>query len=206
MDFLLDSHWISYLILTQFPTESSLDLIFHPHWISYRILTGFPTGFWLDFLLDPHICHTEPVVLFNPLLALDSSILSTLQMELEQNPLMSENKSALSMQDPWCTVPWVKSSLNLGIAWSILFSWRETRWHTLPRTHAPPWHFLYLTKTKSWKWEEGGEEEGEGGGEKVSLKTHARGMGKNLVGCRLNLARVLFLHFIGFTLETYSEY
>ena len=30
----------------------------------------------------------------------------------------------------------------------------------------PPWCFLYLTETKSWKWE--GEE-----GEKVSLKTHA---------------------------------
>ena len=23
----------------------------------------------------------------------------------------------------------------------------------------PPWRFLYLTETKSWKWEEGGEEE-----------------------------------------------
>ena len=40
----------------------------------------------------------------------------------------------------------------------------------------PLCHFLYLTETKSWKWEEGGEE-----GEKVSLLTHAtaRGMGKN---------------------------
>ena len=33
----------------------------------------------------------------------------------------------------------------------------------------PPWRFLYLRKTKSWRC----EEEGEGGGEeKVSLKTH----------------------------------
>ena len=51
----------------------------------------------------------------------------------------------------------------------------RTRWHTLPRTHTPPpRRFLYLTETKSWKWEGRG-------GEKVSLKTHAtaRGMGKN---------------------------
>ena len=45
----------------------------------------------------------------------------------------------------------------------------------------PPQHFLYLTETKSWKWE--GEEGKEGGeeGEKVSLLTHAtaRGVGKN---------------------------
>ena len=40
--------------------------------------------------------------------------------------------------------------------------------------------FLYLTETKSCKWEEGEEGEGEEG-EKVSLLTHAtaRGMGKN---------------------------
>ena len=54
----------------------------------------------------------------------------------------------------------------------------QTRWHTLPRTHTappPPRRFLYLTETKSCKWEGGGEEEGE----KVSLKTHAtaRGVG-----------------------------
>ena len=57
-----------------------------------------------------------------------------------------------------------------------LESQRKTRWHTLPRTHAPPWRFLYLTEKKSWKWEGGGEEEGE----KVSLKTYAtaRGVGK----------------------------
>ena len=45
----------------------------------------------------------------------------------------------------------------------------------------PPWHFLYLRETKSWRWgEEEEEEEGEGGGEKVTLLTHAtaRGMGK----------------------------
>ena len=46
---------------------------------------------------------------------------------------------------------------------------KKTRWHTLPRTHAP----TTFSETKSWKWEEG---------EKVSLKTHAaaRGMGKNV--------------------------
>ena len=41
---------------------------------------------------------------------------------------------------------------------------------------SPPWRFLYLTETKSCKWEEGGgrgEGEEEEGGEKVSLKTHA---------------------------------
>ena len=45
----------------------------------------------------------------------------------------------------------------------------------------PPWCFLYLTETKSWKWEKGGGDgEEEEGGEKVSLKTHAtaRGVGK----------------------------
>ena len=36
------------------------------------------------------------------------------------------------------------------------------------KDQCPPRRFLYLTETKSWKWE--GEEE-EGGGEKVSLKT-----------------------------------
>ena len=41
-------------------------------------------------------------------------------------------------------------------------------------TAKDPQRFLYLTETKSWKWEE------EGGEEKVSLKTHTtlRGMGK----------------------------
>ena len=45
----------------------------------------------------------------------------------------------------------------------------------------PPQHFMYLTETKSWKWEEGRGGEKGGGGEKVSLKTHAtaRGVGKN---------------------------
>ena len=48
----------------------------------------------------------------------------------------------------------------------------------------PPWRFLYLRETKSWRREgeeEEGEEEGEEG-EKVSLLTHAtaRGMGKNI--------------------------
>ena len=57
----------------------------------------------------------------------------------------------------------------------------------------PPWHFLYLRKTKSWRWEEGGEGEEEGeGGEKVSLKTHAtaRGMGKNMTD---GIARIFLL-------------
>ena len=42
----------------------------------------------------------------------------------------------------------------------------------------PPQRFLYLRETKSWRWEEAG------GGEKVSLKTHAtaRGVGKNYRG------------------------
>ena len=44
------------------------------------------------------------------------------------------------------------------------------------KTHAPPRRCLYLRETKSWRWEEGGEE-----GEEVSLLTHAtaRGVGKN---------------------------
>ena len=56
----------------------------------------------------------------------------------------------------------------------------KTRWHTQPRTHAPPWHFLYLRETKSWWCEEEGG--GEGGEEKVSILTYAtaRGMGKNV--------------------------
>ena len=47
-----------------------------------------------------------------------------------------------------------------------------------PRPPPPPRSFLYLTETKSWKWEEE-----EGGGEKVSLKTHAtaRGVVKNKI-------------------------
>ena len=42
----------------------------------------------------------------------------------------------------------------------------------------PPRRFLYLTETKSLKWEGGGEEDREG--EKVSMLTHAtaRGVGK----------------------------
>ena len=41
--------------------------------------------------------------------------------------------------------------------------------------HHPPWRFLYLRETTSWRCEEGGVgEEGEGGGEeKVHLLTHA---------------------------------
>ena len=41
----------------------------------------------------------------------------------------------------------------------------KTRWHTQPRTHVPPGHFLYLIETKSWMWEEEEEEEEEGEGE-----------------------------------------
>ena len=42
----------------------------------------------------------------------------------------------------------------------------------------PPQRFLYLRETKSWWCEEGGE----GGGEKVSMLTHAtaRGVGKHI--------------------------
>ena len=63
---------------------------------------------------------------------------------------------------------------------SSTFKKKKTRWHTQPRTHAPPWRCLYLRETKSWWCEEEEEEKGEG--EKVSLKTHAaaRGMGKNV--------------------------
>ena len=48
----------------------------------------------------------------------------------------------------------------------------------------PPWRFLYLTETKSWKAERRereGEGERGGGGENVHLLTHApaRGIGKN---------------------------
>ena len=44
-------------------------------------------------------------------------------------------------------------------------------------TPPPPWRFLYLTETKSWRCEEEGETD-----ENVHLKTHAtaRGMGKNV--------------------------
>ena len=47
----------------------------------------------------------------------------------------------------------------------------------------PPWRFLYLTETKSWKWEGGGGEGEEGGGEKVSPLIHAtaRGIGKKTI-------------------------
>ena len=49
----------------------------------------------------------------------------------------------------------------------------ETRWHTQPKTHAPPLHFLYLTETKSWRCEGKGNEN-------VHPLTHAstRAMGK----------------------------
>ena len=57
--------------------------------------------------------------------------------------------------------------------WDILFNKMA---YTAKDPCPPTWRFMYLTETKSWKWEgEGGE-----GGEKVSLMTHAsaRGMGK----------------------------
>ena len=49
----------------------------------------------------------------------------------------------------------------------------------------PP--LLYLTETKSWKWE--GEEE-EGGGEKVSLKSHATARGVVKKGLNLDIAQI----------------
>ena len=54
---------------------------------------------------------------------------------------------------------------------------KETIWHTLPKTHAPPQRFLYLTETKIWRCERR-----RGGGENVHLLTHTTtlvGVGKN---------------------------
>ena len=53
-----------------------------------------------------------------------------------------------------------------------VFPYVYSLWQTQPRTHVPPWCFLYLTETKSWRCEE--ERRGEEGREeKVHLKTHA---------------------------------
>ena len=63
----------------------------------------------------------------------------------------------------------------------LMFEVNENKMAYTAKDPCPPWRFLYLTETKSWKWEGGEEEEGEG--EKVSLLTQAtaRGVGKNVM-------------------------
>ena len=59
-------------------------------------------------------------------------------------------------------------------------------------TAKDPWRFLFLRETKSWRCEEGG-------GEKVSLKTHAtaRGVGKKR-GHWISAINMFFLVFFTF--------